>query len=36
MQNGTIQRRPKQVGDMSIVRFQSYAFDLVQPDPGGK
>jgi len=28
MQNGTIQRRPKQVGDMSIVRFQSYAFDL--------
>ncbi|GAB4540748.1 MAG: LPS export ABC transporter permease LptF [Roseibium sp.] len=28
MQNGTIQRRPKQEGDISIVRFQSYAFDL--------
>ncbi len=28
MQNGTIQRRPKQQGDISIVRFQSYAFDL--------
>ncbi|TYC63340.1 LPS export ABC transporter permease LptF [Rhodobacterales bacterium] len=28
MQNGTIQRRPKQDGDISIVRFQSYAFDL--------
>lgn len=28
MQNGTIQRRPKQKGDISIVRFQSYAFDL--------
>ncbi len=28
MNNGTIQRRPKQQGDMSIVRFQSYAFDL--------
>ena len=28
MQNGTIQRRPKQRGDISIVRFQSYAFDL--------
>jgi len=28
MQNGTIQRRPKKQGDISIVRFQSYAFDL--------
>ncbi|WP_208983779.1 LPS export ABC transporter permease LptF [Pannonibacter carbonis] len=28
MQNGTIQRRPKRQGDISIVRFQSYAFDL--------
>ncbi|WP_417691815.1 LPS export ABC transporter permease LptF [Roseibium sp.] len=28
MQNGTIQRKPKQQGDISIVRFQSYAFDL--------
>lgn len=28
MQNGTIQRRPKKEGDISIVRFQSYAFDL--------
>ncbi len=28
MQNGTIQRRPKQEGEISIVRFQSYAFDL--------
>ncbi|MEP1930905.1 MAG: LPS export ABC transporter permease LptF [Roseibium sp.] len=28
MQNGTIQRRPNQKGDISIVRFQSYAFDL--------
>lgn len=28
MQNGTIQRRPKEQGDISIVRFQSYAFDL--------
>ncbi|MTI42313.1 lipopolysaccharide export system permease protein [Roseibium hamelinense] len=28
MQNGTIQRRPKTKGDISIVRFQSYAFDL--------
>ncbi|MEP1576605.1 LPS export ABC transporter permease LptF [Roseibium album] len=28
MNNGTIQRRPKQEGDISIVRFQSYAFDL--------
>ncbi|MEH0073272.1 LPS export ABC transporter permease LptF [Pannonibacter sp. Pt2] len=28
MQNGTIQRRPKTSGDISIVRFQSYAFDL--------
>ncbi|GAA0782586.1 LPS export ABC transporter permease LptF [Roseibium denhamense] len=28
MQNGTIQRRPKRDGDISIVRFQSYAFDL--------
>ncbi len=28
MQNGTIQRRPQQEGDISIVRFQSYAFDL--------
>ncbi|WP_289036139.1 LPS export ABC transporter permease LptF [uncultured Roseibium sp.] len=28
MQNGTIQRRPKAEGDISIVRFQSYAFDL--------
>jgi len=28
MQNGTIQRRPKEEGDISIVRFQSYAFDL--------
>jgi len=28
MHNGTIQRRPKQQGDISIVRFQSYAFDL--------
>jgi lipopolysaccharide export system permease protein len=28
MQNGTIQRRPKTEGDISIVRFQSYAFDL--------
>ncbi len=28
MQNGTIQRRPKGEGDISIVRFQSYAFDL--------
>lgn len=28
MQNGTIQRRPEEQGDISIVRFQSYAFDL--------
>ncbi|MEJ8475347.1 LPS export ABC transporter permease LptF [Roseibium algae] len=28
MQNGTIQRRPRADGDISIVRFQSYAFDL--------
>ncbi|ADZ70818.1 LPS export ABC transporter permease LptF [Polymorphum gilvum] len=28
MQDGTIQRRPKTDGDISIVRFQSYAFDL--------
>ncbi|MEM5584193.1 LPS export ABC transporter permease LptF [Roseibium sp. AS2] len=28
MQNGTIQRRTKKEGDISIVRFQSYAFDL--------
>ena len=28
MQNGTIQRRPNRQGDISIVRFQSYAFDL--------
>lgn len=28
MQNGTIQRRPQQQRDISIVRFQSYAFDL--------
>ena len=28
MQNGTIQRKPKGAGDISIVRFQSYAFDL--------
>lgn len=28
MQNGTIQRRPQAEGDISIVRFQSYAFDL--------
>lgn len=28
MQNGTIQRKPKSQGDISIVRFQSYAFDL--------
>ncbi|WP_417684077.1 LPS export ABC transporter permease LptF [Roseibium sp.] len=28
MQNGTIQRRPQADGDISIVRFQSYAFDL--------
>ncbi|WP_417673697.1 LPS export ABC transporter permease LptF [Roseibium sp.] len=28
MRNGTIQRRPKNQGDISIVRFESYAFDL--------
>ncbi|MBO6757068.1 MAG: LPS export ABC transporter permease LptF [Roseibium sp.] len=28
MQNGTIQRKPQNEGDISIVRFQSYAFDL--------
>ncbi|MBD8892705.1 LPS export ABC transporter permease LptF [Roseibium litorale] len=28
MQNGTIQRKPQAEGDISIVRFQSYAFDL--------
>lgn len=28
MQNGTIQRRPQGSGEISIVRFQSYAFDL--------
>ncbi|MBD1549195.1 LPS export ABC transporter permease LptF [Roseibium aggregatum] len=28
MRNGTIQRRPKNKGDISIVRFESYAFDL--------
>lgn len=28
MKNGTIQRKPKTQGDISIVRFQSYAFDL--------
>ncbi|NVK34602.1 MAG: LPS export ABC transporter permease LptF [Rhodobacteraceae bacterium] len=28
MQNGTIQRRPQNSGEISIVRFQSYAFDL--------
>lgn len=28
MQNGTIQRKPKGAGEISIVRFQSYAFDL--------
>lgn len=28
MQDGTIQRRPQEKGDISIVRFQSYAFDL--------
>ncbi|SHM75669.1 LPS export ABC transporter permease LptF [Roseibium suaedae] len=28
MQNGTIQRKPQADGDISIVRFQSYAFDL--------
>ncbi|GGB43120.1 LPS export ABC transporter permease LptF [Roseibium aquae] len=28
MQNGTIQRKPKGRNDISIVRFQSYAFDL--------
>jgi len=28
MENGTIQRKPKGQGDISIVRFQSYAFDL--------
>lgn len=36
MQNGTIQRRPKTQGDISIVRFQSYAFDLsnLVPEAG--
>jgi lipopolysaccharide export system permease protein len=36
MQNGTIQRRPRGNGDISIVRFQSYAFDLSSliPDAG--
>lgn len=36
MQNGTIQRRPKTDGDISIVRFQSYAFDLsnLVPEAG--
>lgn len=36
MNNGTIQRRPKQEGDISIVRFQSYAFDLsnLVPEAG--
>jgi lipopolysaccharide export system permease protein len=28
MRNGTIQRRPQNQGDISIVRFESYAFDL--------
>lgn len=28
MKDGTIQRRPQEQGDISIVRFQSYAFDL--------
>jgi len=28
MRNGTIQRRPQNKGDISIVRFESYAFDL--------
>lgn len=36
MQNGTIQRRPQRHGDISIVRFQTYAFDLsnLVPEAG--
>ncbi|MTH95761.1 LPS export ABC transporter permease LptF [Roseibium sp. RKSG952] len=33
MQDGTIQRRPKRSDDISIVRFQSYAFDLSNLTP---
>lgn len=35
MQDGTIQRRSRDTGSMSIVRFQSYAFDLSNLIPSG-
>lgn len=35
MQDGTIQRRTRRTGSISIVRFQSYAFDLSSMVPSG-
>jgi lipopolysaccharide export system permease protein len=35
MQDGTIQRRTRRTGSISIVRFQSYAFDLSNMIPSG-
>jgi lipopolysaccharide export system permease protein len=35
MQDGTIQRRTRATGSISIVRFQSYAFDLSSMVPTG-
>jgi len=35
MQDGTIQRRTRDDGSISIVRFQSYAFDLSSMIPSG-
>jgi lipopolysaccharide export system permease protein len=35
MQDGTIQRRARRTGSISIVRFQSYAFDLSNMIPSG-
>jgi lipopolysaccharide export system permease protein len=36
MQDGTIQRRTRATGAISIVRFQSYAFDLSNMVPSGR
>ncbi|SDU16617.1 LPS export ABC transporter permease LptF [Stappia sp. ES.058] len=36
MQDGTIQRRTRATGSISIVRFQSYAFDLSNMVPTGR
>ena len=36
MSNGTIQRRIRKDGSLSIVRFDAYAFDLSNTDAGGE